>query len=365
MSTMSKTINRAVTFIDSRTPATITSKEIDLDSCYDENEIVIKVRAAALNPIDLLVHALYFRIPFSNYPKTYSRDYAGVIVRSGQNVDAQWKIGDQVNGCFFHMYGESGSLSNYLILNPAKQQAITHMAIPPNSNQDPFVINAAWPLVFGTAYSALFDYGQKLGPDSKILVIGASTSVSYALIHIAKRVLHVKTVVGICSTKSIERNKVAGFDYLVPYDQGPVTEEVGKLLVGDLANEKFDLIFDSVGNNDFFPVIDKFLKPKSDNGEYVTIAGEHKIDYRSPNPFTLSGARMLLRIVNPLKGYNTHVLLLPCKQEYMKVGSQLISEGKYAPLIDSVYEFNDFEKAIDRLKSNHCKGKVVVKVTDD
>lgn len=362
---MSKAINRAVTFISSSTPAKIISKEIDLDTCYDDSQIVVQVHAAALNPVDVLLHALCFKIPFSNSPKTYSRDYAGTIIRRGKNVDSQWKIGDRVNGCFFHLYGDSGSLSNYLVLNPAKQQAITHMATPPSGDQDPFVINAAWPLVFGTAYSGLCNYGQKLGPDSKILVIGASTSVSYALVHIAKHVLHVGTVVGICSSKSFEHNKSAGFDYLIPYDEGPVIEEVGKLMVGTLRNEKFDLIYDSVGNSDFFPVIDKFLKPKSENSYYITIVGDQKANYRAPGYVSLSGARMLLRLINPIREFNYSLELLPCKQDYMKVGAQLIAEGKYSPLIDSVYDFDDYEKAIERLKTNKSRGKIVVKVINE
>lgn len=360
---MSKVTNRAITFINSRTPATITSREIDLNRCFSDTEIVIKIHAASLNPIDLLLHHTASRLPFNSHPKTFSRDYAGVIVKVGDKVDRKWKIDDRVAGCFFHLYGEQGTLSDYLILNPSQQKAIAHIrdTTEEHLKYDPFVLNAAWPLVFGTAYSALFDYGQKLGPDSKILVIGASTSVSYALVHIAKNFLNVGTVVGVCSSKSFEYNKAAGFDYLVPYDQGPMVEEVGKLLVGTFKNEKFDLIFDSVGNSDFFPVINKFLKPKSENSHYVTIAGDNKINFKG-SMFGMSNIRSFLRTVNPLKDFNYSLEVLPCKQEYMDLGVKLIAESKYIPKIDSVYDFNDYQQAMDRLQSNSAKGKVVLKI---
>lgn len=364
---MSKVVKRAVTFVNSRTPATITTEEIDLDHCHNESEIVIKIHAAALNPIDLIVHALAFKLPFKSTPNTFSKDYSGVIVKVGGKVDTKWKKGDKVNGCFFHLYGEQGTLSDYLVLDPTKQKAISHIHdfTALDSKYDPFVLNAAWPLVFGTAYSALFDYDQRLGPDSKILVIGASTSVSHALVHIAKKVLNVGTVFGVCSSQSFEHNKEVGFDYLAPYDKGPIIEEVGKLLVGSLKNEKFDLIFDSVGNNDFFPVMDKFLKPKSENSYYITIAGDEKISFTKPNPLNLKSASAIFRSVNPLKSYNYAFELLPCKQEYMDLGAKLVTEGKYSPIIDSVYDFNDYEKAMDRLKSNRAKGKVIIKVNGE
>lgn len=363
---MSKVINRAVTFINNKTPATITTKELDLDRCFKDTEIVIKIHAASLNPIDVMVHNLAFKLPFNSSPKTFSRDYAGVIVKAGDKVDPEWKINDRVVGNFAHIYGEQGTLSDYLILDPSVQKAIAHIhdTTKLDTKYDPFTLNAAWPLVFGTAHTALFDYGQKLGPDSKILVIGASTSVSYALVHIAKNVLNVGTVVGICSSQSFEHNKAAGFDHLVPYDQGPLTEEVGKLLVGTLRNEKFDLIFDSVGNNDFFPVMDKFLKPKSENSYYISISGDYKNNFNK-HPFNISSARSLFRAANPFRGYNYALETLPCKREYMDLGAKLIADGKYAPKIDSVYNFDDYQKAMDRLKSNKAKGKVVIKINGE
>ncbi|GAV51780.1 hypothetical protein ZYGR_0AF02510 [Zygosaccharomyces rouxii] len=363
---MSKVVNRAVTFVNSRTPATITTKEIDLNHCFKDTEIVIKINAASLNPIDLMVHNFAWKLPFNSHPKTFSRDYAGVIVKAGDKVDPKWKVDDKVAGSFFHLYGEQGALSDYLILNPKEQKAIAHIqdTAKPDSEYDPFVLNAALPVVFGTAYTALFDYGQKLGPDSKILVIGASTSVSYALVHIAKKILNVGTVVGICSSQSFESNEAAGFDYLVPYDKGPVTEEVGKLLVGSLKNEKFDLIFDSVGNKDFFPVIDKFLKPKSENSYYISVAGDTKLSFYS-HPFNMTSVRCALRAVNPFKSYNYSLEALPCKPEYMDLGVKLIAEGKFVPKIDSVYDFADYQKAMDRLKSNRAKGKVVIRINGE
>ncbi|CAI4048725.1 hypothetical protein N7582_004454 [Saccharomyces uvarum] len=357
--------NRAVTYINNTTPATITSSKLDLRTCYKDSELVIEVHAAALNPIDFITHELCSSYIFGKYPKTYSRDYSGVVVKAGKHVDRSWKVGDKVNGMYSHIYGERGSLSHYLILDPAKNAPITHMVEVPKEENDPyddFVYAAAWPLTFGTAYSVLHNYKKNWGPDSKVLVIGASTSVSYAFVHIAKNYFNIGTVAGICSINSIERNKKLGYDYLVPYDEGTIVDNVKKSMESKLKNEKFDFIFDSVGNHDLFPTMDQFLRPKADNSFYVTIAGNEKVNYKNISWASFVSLGSILTALNPFKGFNWRFAAPTPSNNFIEVGNGMIKNGTYKPPIDSVYEFDQFQDAIDRLKSNKAKGKVVIRM---
>ena len=114
-------------------------------------------------------------------------------------------------------------------------------------------------------------------PSSKVLVLGASTSVASCFIQIAKNYSHIGTVVGTCNSRSVDFNKAKGFDYLVTYDEGDTVEKIKELIANELNGEKFDLIFDTVGNKQFFPVINEVLKPMSANSQYVTIAGDAKL----------------------------------------------------------------------------------------
>lgn len=357
--------NKSVTYVNNTTPVTITSSELDLRSCYQDDEVVIEVHAAALNPIDFITHQLCNSYIFGKYPKTYSRDYSGVIIKAGKDVDNRWKVGDKVNGMYSHIYGERGTLTHYLILNPAKDVPITHMVEVPKDENDPyddFVYAAAWPLTFGTAFSTLYDFKKDWTSDSKVLVIGASTSVSYAFVHIAKNYFNIGTVVGICSKNSIERNKKLGYDYLVPYDEGSIVENVKKLKESVLENDKFDMIFDSVGNHDFFPVIDQFLKPKAKNSFYVTIAGNNKANYKNISWRDFVSLSSILKAINPFKKYNWRFGHPYPPNNFIEVGNEMIKKGTYKPPIDSVYEFDQYKEAIDRLMSNRAKGKVVVKM---
>lgn len=367
---------RSVTFINNSTPASITTQELNLDTCYNDNEIVIKVYSAALNPIDLLVHRLSNRWLTSSALKTYSRDYAGVIVRMGKRVDSnKWSIGDKVNGFFNHVYGARGTLSDYLIINPQKQAAITHLNEfnPQDFPQidftkfNSFDINTSYPLVFGTAFAALFHQNQKLNENSKILVIGASTSVANCLVQIAKNHLHVGKLVGICNSKSFEYNKQLGYDHLVAYDQPNKMEKIQDLIVDEFEGEKFDLIFDSVGNSDFFHDIGTYLKPRSTNSQYITIAGDAKFNYKDPfsNILAVLPFAALFRTYNPFRKFNYSNIFVKSEANFMELAAKMIRNGEFVPMLDSRYALMEFESAIERLESNRAKGKVVVRIRDD
>ncbi|SCW00910.1 LAFE_0D00826g1_1 [Lachancea fermentati] len=356
--------NRAVTFKGRNDPNEITSETLNLGTCYSDDEIVIQVHAAALNPVDLLVKAYAYSWIAGSEPKTFSRDYSGIIVRKGKHIE-EFDVGDKVVGTFDHLFGKEGSLSNYLTLDPKKHPSITKMPSFGDSEYDDFVLNAAWPLVFGTAYMGLglLDKSQNLGPGSRILVIGASTSVSNALVQIAKNHLKVKSVVGICSKSSFERNKELGFDHLVAYDEGPVTDGVKNLIDTEFNGGKFDLIFDSVGNSEFIPRIEDFLKPISENSYYRTIVGDAKLKYTSPSVLRSFIPTEFFKRFGPFKKYNYKNFLLAPSKNYMELGAKMISAKEFKPSIDSVFGFDDYADAFDRLLSNRAKGKIVIKVT--
>ncbi|CCC69686.1 hypothetical protein NCAS_0D01050 [Naumovozyma castellii] len=363
MSTESMVTKRTVTFVNNRTPAEITECEIDLDKYYQDTEIVIEVKAASINPVDVFTHGLTYYYLASSSPKAYGKDYSGVIVRRGAKVDPKWQIGDKVNGMFHHIYGEQGTFSNYLVLDPNKQRMMTYMHPTQHAiNQNEFVEPAAWPLVFGTAYNALFHWGQVWTPESRVLVHGASTAVGNAFIQLAKHQLNIGMVVGTCNSSSIAYNKGFGFDHLVAYNQeGSLAEHV-KTLMKDQNIGKFDLILDCVGTQEFFPVIDELLKPRSENSYYLTTAGDHKFDYKDPKPLEMIPLKLPLRLFNPWRRFNYGFISVEQMPgpEFVELGARMVTQDKYHPKIDSVYKFDQFQEALDRLKSNKAKGKVVI-----
>ncbi|KAK5962761.1 Yim1p PWA37_005208 [Arxiozyma heterogenica] len=364
---------RSVTFINSGSLPKLTTKDLDLDSCYNENEIVIKVYSAALNPVDSIMHYSANKWITSSSLKTYGKDYAGVIVKRGDKVDPKFKVGDKVNGLIVSLFGTQGSFSDYLVLDPSKQASIGHMNNFDyldnyiNSKFNEFDINASYPLVFGTAYFVLFNKGQKWTSDSKILVNGASTAVSHCLIQIAKKYLNIGTVVGICNSKSFEYNKKAGFDHLIAYDELNILGKVQSLVNETFNGGKFDLIFDSVGTSQFFPIIETILKPKSENSYYLTIVGKEKLKYNSSLLDYMCKIPVFdyIKSFNPWRKFNYDVIMLEPKANYMELASKMISKKEFLPPLDSLYNFEDFQEALDKLNSNKARGKIILRINED
>lgn len=367
---MSKVTQRSITYVNNTTKPSITSKELDLDTCYGPNDIVIKIHAAALNPVDGLTHAFCGKWTGGSGLKTYGRDFAGTIIRRGANVNEKWAIDAKVNGQFKHMWGEAGTFTNYFICNPDSVRSINIMSKVPKDlteKYNEFVVSAAWPLVYGTAWSTLFLKNQKWTPESKILVIGASTSVGNAIVQIAKNHLKIGTVVGICNSRAIEHNKAVGYDYLIPYNDPKVStvEGVQNLVKNELQGDKFDLIFDSVGNSEFFPVMDTVLKSRCSNSQYITIVGDAVMDFTDNSIWGHMTFKPVLRKYNPLRKFNYDLTILENMYEFMDLGARMIEDGTYVPEIDSVFKFADFDQAKEKLDSHKARGKIVLDMQDE
>ncbi|CAL9729658.1 hypothetical protein MOUN0_H04192 [Monosporozyma unispora] len=364
---------RSVTYVNNTTPLSITTKELDLENCVNDNQVAIKIHSAALNPVDSVISHAANKWLVGSSLKTVGMDYAGVLVKRGKNVDPKFQIGDKVNGFISHAFGDQGSYSDYLIIDPSKQSAIGHMNNFDYLDDDvkarfsDFDINASYPLVFGTAYDGLFSNGQLLNSRSRILVNGASTAVSQCLIQIAKKHLNVETVVGICNSKSFEYNKKAGFDHLIAYDESNCLEKVQSIIKDKFNGQKFDLIFDSVGTSEFFPIIDTILKPRAEGSLYTTVAGSNKLKYTG-------GLKEYVSVLplwnyaaswNPRRHYNyTYTMVWP-KPAIMELASLMVSKKQFIPPLDSVYPFEEFQTAMDKLNTNQAKGKIILEINKD
>ena len=100
----------------------------------------------------------------------------------------------------------------------------------------------------------------------------------------------------------------------------------------------------------------------SANSQYVTIAGDAKLSYSNPTYSSMMPTKQSFLNFTPWKKFDYTHLLVDSKSDWMELGAKMLKEGSFKPLIDSVYLFDDFQHAIDRLMSNKCRGKVVVDV---
>src|SRR6266699_6016548 len=170
-----------------------------------ENEVLIKVRAASVNPLDWRlmkgephILRLFFglRKPRLGRPGV---DAAGEVEAVGRNV-TQFKPGDQVFGAC------RGAFAEYACTGESK------VAMKPTGVT--FEQAASVNVAGLTALQGLRDKG-KIQPGSKVLINGAAGGVGTFAVQIAKSFgAH---VTGVCSTRNIDMVRSIGADEVIDY----------------------------------------------------------------------------------------------------------------------------------------------------
>ena len=192
------------------------------------DEVLLKVRAAALNPLDshLLRHPLMRRILSARSKRKITgpgRDVAGEVEAVGSKV-TRFKPGDAVFGAC------GGAFAEYACA------AESALAIKPENVT--FEQAASAPVAGLTALQGLRDKGQ-VQPGQKVLINGAAGGVGTFAVQVAKSLG--AEVTGICSTRNVEMLRSIGADRVFDYTQEDVTQ----------SGQKYDLFFDLVANHSF------------------------------------------------------------------------------------------------------------------
>ena len=294
-----------------------------------DDEVLIKVRAAALNPIDshLSKHPLLRRILFAmgkskiNRP---GRDVSGQVEAVGRDV-TQFKLGDAVFGLC------GGAFAEYTCA-PASALVIK----PDNAS---FEQAAALPLAGLTALQALRDRAQ-VQRGQKILINGAAGGVGTFAVQIAKSLG--AEVTGVCSTGNVEMVRSIGADRVIDYTQEDFTK----------GEKHYDLMFDLVANHSF-SACRRVLVPK---GIYI---GAGMVGFGG------STIGLLARLVNErvascFASQKSISFMAKLRKEDLVILRELVEAGKVTPVIDRYYSLSKVPEAIRYLEQGHARGKVVI-----
>jgi NADPH:quinone reductase-like Zn-dependent oxidoreductase len=193
-----------------------------------DDEVLVKVRAASVNPLDyhFLRHP-FLRPLMARASKAKSlrpgRDLAGQIEAVGKNV-TQFKTGDEVFGAC------NGAFAEYAC---AAESAFTT-----KPGKVSFEQAASVPVAALTALQGFRDKAQ-LQPGQKVLINGAAGGVGTFAVQIAKTLG--AEVTGVCSTKNVEMVRSIGADTVIDYTREDFTSN----------GKQYDVIFDLVANHSF------------------------------------------------------------------------------------------------------------------
>jgi len=193
-------------------------------------EVLIRVHAAGVNPIDWKIRAGHMRSRMASHlPFTLGVDLSGVIEAIGPDV-ADLKIGDEVYGQAAVFNGGSGSFAEAAV-TPA-----SGVAAKPQKLDYPEA--GALPLAGVSALQALTEH-LRISPGQKVLIHGGAGGIGSIAIQIAKHLgAYVATTV---SPRNIDFSKRLGADEVIDYNK----ENFADVLNG------FDAVLDTVGGDTY------------------------------------------------------------------------------------------------------------------
>ena len=297
-----------------------------------DDQVLVKVRAAAVNPLDwhyMRGTPYIMRIEAGLRKPKDTRmgvDFAGTVEAVGRNV-TRFKPGDDVFG------GRSGALAEYVTVRADRAVVLK----PPNLR---FEQAAAVPIAAITALQGLRDKG-KIQPGQKVLINGASGGVGTFAVQIAKS--FGANVTGVCSTRNLDLVRSIGADQVIDYTKEDYTK----------SGQRYDVILDNVGNRSLLDNR-RVLNPK---GKYVLIGGGGPNDQGWIGP--LAGPIKAL-LLSPFVSQDMGMLLAKLNKEDLTILGDLMQAGKVTPVIDRRYRLSEVPAAIRYLEEGHARGKVVI-----
>jgi NADPH:quinone reductase-like Zn-dependent oxidoreductase len=297
------------------------------------DEVLIKVRAASVNPLDwhLMRGEPYVMRPMTGFrqPKDprLGVDLAGEVEAVGTGV-TRFQPDDAV-------FGSSGGAFAEYVCAREKELALK----PANLT---FEQAAAVAVAGLTALQGLRDRGR-VQPGQKVLINGAAGGVGTFAVQIAKS--FGADVTGVCGTPNVDMVRSIGADRVVDYTREDFTR----------SGQQYDLIFDCVGNHS----LPRCRRVLTRQGTYIMVAGSRR---RWIAPFPRAIAALLLsRFVSQ----NLFMMLAKISAEDLVVMGKLMQSGQVTPVIDRCYRLSDVPEAIRYLEEGHTRGKVVITVNDD
>lgn len=313
-------------------PEVLRLEDVDKPAVGD-GEVLVRVRAASVNPLDWHFMRGEPRIMRMSSglrkPKRVAAgvDFAGAVESVGRNV-TQFKPGDSVFG------GRSGAFAEYVSV-PVDEQ-IAHQ--PANVT---FEEAAAVPVAASTALQALRDGGH-LESAQSVLINGAGGGVGTFAVQIAKS--FGARVTGVTSTANLEMVSEIGADEVIDYVKEDFTR----------SERRYDLIIDIAGNRSWSEC-KRVLHP---NSTFVVVGGLSKKPWLGPighsAALSVTSFRASQRVV-PL-------FLAKLSKQDLVLLQGLLESGKVKPVIDRTYSLSETSEAIRYLEQGHARGKVVITV---
>ncbi len=316
---------KAITYAAYGAPEVLNLQEVD-KPIPNAKEILVRIHASAVNSADWRLRKgdpfavrLFFGL---TKPKKsiLGGVLSGTVEAVGKDV-TRFKVNDQVfgsTGMRFGAYAEYGCFPEDGILS-IKPDNISH--------------EQASIVPFGATTAMHFIRKAVIKKGQKVLVYGASGAVGTALVQLAK--YFGAEVTGVCSTTNIDLVKSIGADKVIDYTKEDLTKN----------GLTYDVIFETVNK---LP-LSNLLPALKSNGLLIASAADFSQMLQSVWISMTHRKKIIVGVTNE-------------KTEDICFLKTLIEQGRYKPVIDRIYPFEQMVDAHHYVEQGHKKGNVAVRI---
>lgn len=277
-------------------------------------EILIRVRATSINPLDWKIREGYLQ-EFLSAPVMLGSDVAGDVEAVGEGVSG-FEVGTAVYG----MKGmRGGGYAEFTTILPNE--------IAPKPTTLTYAQAAAVPHTALTAWHSLFE-GANLQKGQRILIHAAAGGVGHFAVQLAKNAG--AYVIGTASEANEAFLRELGVDEFVNYKTAPF-----ETVVKDV-----DVVLDGVG----FDTAERSIRVLKPGGTLVCIV--------TPPPMELAAQHQIKA---------TYAGTQPTTAVLTEI-AKLIDAGTIKPYIQQTFPFSKIHEALQLNQSQHTRGKIVVTI---
>lgn len=311
-------------------------REVENPPKPQKTEVLINVKASALNRADLLQRRGLYPAPIGFPERILGLEFAGEVAETGENV-SEFKTGDRVFGIT-----AGGAQAEFLLTEESLLAKI-----PANLS---FTEAAAVPEAFITAHDAVFTQAN-LKEDETLLIHAVGSGVGLAALQLAKA-KNSRTFGTSRTPDKLDECKKFGLD------EGILTGKntnFAEIIKEKTAGKGVDVILDLVGAS-FFRANLESLALKGRLMLVGTLGG-------GAAEFNLG-----IALVKRLKIIGTVLRARPTEEKaeacdaFAEEVVPLFEKGLIKPNIDRVFNIEEIQAAHEYLESNASFGKVILKI---
>lgn len=318
-------------------PSVLDARNIDAPEISSDNQVLVKIAAAGVNPIDTKVRA--GNLFGAEFPFIPGCDACGTVIETGSAVTG-FRPGDMVWYC----HGGLGlAQGNYAEYNVLEAWQLAHKPASIDATEA-----AASPLVLITAWESLITQAR-LQADETVLIHAGAGGVGHVAIQLAKwRGARIITTVSSAEKAAIARE--LGADETIDYRNENLAERITELTDGKGA----DVVYDTVGP----AVFQDSIALTAHYGRLVTLINPAGTDWTEARTRNLA-VHFTLMLAPWVRNLKEHWIR---QVDILRQCGELFDNGKLHVRVQETLPLEQAAEAHRIIEQGHASGKLVLTI---